>query len=75
MSNFEQCLKRTFSKFSVARKPIINGGAIRPGGLLFLNKEIFFQNMCPLPKITTSNHTKLLFLAEKSANISFEGDI
>ena len=25
----------TFGKFSVARKPIINGGAIRPGGLLF----------------------------------------
>ena len=35
MSDFEQCLKLTFSNFSVARKPIINGGAIRPGGLLF----------------------------------------
>ena len=35
MNDFEQCLKLTFGKFSVARKPIINGGAIRPGGLLF----------------------------------------
>ena len=35
MSEFEQCLKLTFGKFSVARKPIINGGAIRPGGLLY----------------------------------------
>ena len=25
----------TFGKFSVSRKPIINGGAIRPVGLLF----------------------------------------
>ena len=25
----------TFGKFSIARKPIINGGAIRPTGLLF----------------------------------------
>ena len=37
MNDFEQCLKLTFNKFSVARKPIINGGAIRPGGLLFKN--------------------------------------
>ena len=27
--------KLTFGKFSVARKPIMNGGAIKPGGLLF----------------------------------------
>ena len=26
----------TFGKYSVARKPIINGGAIRPIGLLFI---------------------------------------
>ena len=37
MSDFEQCLKLTFSQFAVARKPIINGGAIRPGGLLFMS--------------------------------------
>ena len=36
MSDFEQCLKLTFSKFSVVRKPIINGWTIRPGGLLFM---------------------------------------
>ena len=34
MSDFEQCLKLTFVQFSVVRKPIINGGVIRPGGLL-----------------------------------------
>ena len=27
----------TFGKFAVSRKPIINGGDIRPVGLLFLN--------------------------------------
>ena len=36
MSDFEKCLKLTFSQFSVARKPIINVGVIRPGGLLFI---------------------------------------
>ena len=36
MSDFEQCLNRLeLGKFSVSRKPIINGGAIRPVGLLF----------------------------------------
>ena len=35
MNDFEQCLKPTFGKLSVARKSIINGGAIRPGCLLF----------------------------------------
>ena len=35
----EKCSKRlwvnfTLGKFSVVRKPIVNGGAIRPGGLL-----------------------------------------
>ena len=37
MSDFEQCLKLTFGKFSVARKPIINGGAyqVREASCLF----------------------------------------
>ena len=29
----------TFGKFSVFRKPIINGGAIRPVGLLYKNMK------------------------------------
>ena len=31
----------TFGKFSVSRKPIINGGAIRPVGLLFILWPIY----------------------------------
>ena len=42
MSDFEQCLKLTFSKFSLARKPIINGGAIKPLVLLLLINFIDF---------------------------------
>ena len=46
MSDLEQCLKRTFGKFSVGRNPIINGGAIRPGGLLFVRKvSMYCKNM------------------------------
>ena len=34
-------------------------------------KIYFFQNMCPFPKIRTSNQTNISFLAEQSANKSY----
>ena len=42
MSDFQQCSNQiqrpnfTFGQFSAARKPIRNGGAIRPTGLLLV---------------------------------------
>ena len=41
---------------------------------IFFNhyKNIFLLNMCPFPKSGLKNNTKMPFLAEQSANISFD---
>ena len=49
----------TFGKFSVSRKPIINGGVIRPVGLLFLIEIQFNEN----------NHAKMWFYETQIINI------
>ena len=49
----------TFGKFSVSRKPIINGGAIRPVGLLFSFLACSFLRMVPM-------HSKNMDLVESS---------
>ena len=67
MSDSEQCLKLTVGNFSVARKPITNGGAIRPGGLLFIfvvTLTLTFDLYSTF--ITQSTHAVLLSLCEIS---------
>ena len=49
----------TFGKFSVSRKPIINGGAIRSVGLLFIHVMHGLQYKPPIQHILWKNITIL----------------
>ena len=65
----------TFGKFSVSRKPIMNGGAIRPVGLLFLfcHEASLGWHKQHIIRSIWLNHSKGCFLKVKGQNFDIFG--
>ena len=74
---FWEMFELTFGKFSMARKPIINGGAIRPICLLlhfrpFSQKMVgsFFSILAwTIPRMVLINYSKVIFQGWKGLNL------